>query len=236
VGDREIPRPHLQRVAARVTGAFHNSLWTVRNERLVVLIALGARTCPGWDGYERAMRVLTQRKKFVSTLERNGLRAYVSEPFEQIGFAPDRYQQVRDLIAAHVPATGCLVFFWEHRYQVLAGLARTFGQVDMMLDKRVIAMSLYDLDHHTSYLETARMTVEYPGSPAEAAKALNVHRNTYFYRVNKIAELFYLDLRCGEDRLAVAFSTRFLAGMDNHLFYDVDQMPHDWQKAVGRSR
>ena len=236
VGDREIPRPHLQRVAARVTSAFRNSLWTVRDERLVVLIALGARTCPGWDGYERAMRVLTQRKKFVSTLERNGLCAYVSEPFEQIGFVPDRYQQVRDLIAAHVSATGCLVFFWEHRYQVLASLARTFGQVDMMLDKRVIAMSLYDLDHHTSYLETARMTVEYPGSPAEAAKALNVHRNTYFYRVNKIAELFYLDLRCGEDRLAVAFSTRFLAGMDNHLFYDVDQMPHDWQKAVGRSR
>lgn len=236
VGDREITRAHLQRIAARVTHAFRNSLWTIREGNLVVMIALGARTCVGWDAYERTERVLSQRKEFVTACTVNGLRAYVSEPFEQIDLAPDRYQQIRDLLAAHVPAPGSMVFFWQHRYLVLASLAHTFGQVDMMLDKRVIAMSLYDLDHHTSYLETARMTVEFPGSPAEAAKALNVHRNTYFYRVNKISELFFLDLRCGEDRLAVAFFTRFVEGMDNHLLFDADHMPINWQRAVGRSR
>ena len=231
--DREIPRPYLRRLAARVSSAFRNTLWTMRDDRLVVLIALGVRTCPGWDGYNRAERILGQRKEFVSTLTRNGLRAFVSEPFEQIVAAPDRYQQIRDLMAAHVPKDGCLVFFWRHRYRVLASMARTFGEVDMMLDKRVMAMNLYDLDHHTSYLETARMTVEFPGSPAEAAKALNVHRNTYFYRVNKIAELFFLDLHHGEDRLAVAFFTRFLEGMDNRLLFDADQMATNWQQNVG---
>jgi len=126
------------------------------------------------------------------------------------------------------------VYFWKHRFAVLANLTHTFGQVDMMLDKRVIAMSLYDLDHGTAYLDTAVETVNCPGSPAEAAKALNVHRNTYFYRVNKIAELFFLDLKNGEDRLAVSFFTRFLSGMDNRLMYDVNQMPLSWQRAVGR--
>ncbi len=235
VGDREIPRAHLQRIATRVTHAFRNSLWTIRDGNLVVMIALGVRTCVGWDAYERAERMLGQRKEFVTTCEVNGLRAYVSEPFEQIDFAPDRYQQICDLLAAHVPGQGNMVLFWQHRSLVLASMAHTFGQMDMMLDKRVIAMSLYDLDHHTSYLETARMTVEFPGSPAEAAKALNVHRNTYFYRVNKISELFFLDLRCGEDRLAVAFFTRFLEGLDNHLLFDADHMPIKWQRAVGRA-
>ena len=78
------------------------------------------------------------------------------------------------------------------------------------------------------------MTVEFPGSPAEAAQALNVHRNTYFYRVNKIADLFFLDLRCGEDRLAVAFFTRFMEGVDNRMMFDADTMPFSWQRAVGR--
>lgn len=234
VGEREVPRAHLQRIAARVTGAFRNSLWTARDGRLVVLLALGPRTSVGWDAYVRTERVVGQRKEFVHTLERNGLVAYVSEPFEQVGLAPGRYQQIRDLEGARIASGELIRYFWHHRYSVLAGMAHTFWQVDMMLDKRVIAMSLYDEDHGTAYLDTARKTVEYPGSPAEAAKALNVHRNTYFYRVNKIAELFYLDLRRGEDRLAVAFFTRFLEGMDNRIMFDVDQMPHDWQRAVGR--
>ncbi len=232
--DRELPRAHLQRIAARVTHAFRNSLWTKRDGCLVILIALGPRVCAGWDGYDRTSRLLSQRKEFVTTLERNGMRAYVSEPFEQIALAPGRYQQIVDLMSAHVADDGPIVFFWHHRYEVLASMAHTFGQVDMMLDKRVVAMSLYDRDHGTAYLETACRTVEYPGSPAEAAKALNVHRNTYFYRINKIAELFYLDLKNGDDRLAVAFFTQFMQGMDNQLMFDVSEMPLGWQRAVGR--
>jgi sugar diacid utilization regulator len=109
-------------------------------------------------------------------------------------------------------------------------------QVDMMLDKRVIAMNLYDLDHGTAYLETACSTVEFPGSPAEAARALNVHRNTYFYRVNKISELFYLDLRKGSDRLAVAFSHRFLAGVGDRMDLASSDLPDIWGLAAERMR
>lgn len=233
--NRELTRAHLQRIAARVTHAFRNSIWTMRDGKLVILIAIGARNCAGWDGYDRAIRLLSQRKEFVTTLERNGMRAYVSEPFEQIAMTPDRYQQIADLVAAHVDDDGLIVYFWHHRYSVLASMAHTFGQVDMMLDKRVVAMSLYDQDHGTAYLETACRTVEYPGSPAEAARVLNVHRNTYFYRVNKIAELFYLDLKNGDDRLAVAFFTHFMKGMGNQMMFDVNEMPLPWQRAVGRT-
>lgn len=229
--DREISRVHLQRIAARVGHAFRNSLWTQRDGSLVVLLSLGPRLCAGWDAYDRAERILGQRKEFLHTLAQNGLTAYVSEPFEQLSLAPDRYIQIRDLMASRIADDGPIVFFWKHRYAVLASLAKTFGQADMMLDKRVVAMQLYDADHGTSYLETACRTVEFPGSPAEAAKALNVHRNTYFYRVNKIDELFLIDLKKGEDRLAVAFSTRFLEGMGNQVLYDVDGMPESWRQS-----
>ena len=54
------------------------------------------------------------------------------------------------------------------------------------------------------------MSVRYPGSPAEAAAALSVHRNTYFYRMNKVRELFFIDLKDGEDRLALSFSAQVM--------------------------
>ena len=232
-GDRDIPRAHLQRIATRVTNAFRNSLWTLFDNKLVVMVALGQRMTAGWDAYGRAERVLGQRKEFVNTLERNGLRAYVSEPFEQLGLAPARYYQ---LVALSNVSTQDepIIYFWRHRFEVLTGVAQTFGEIDMMLDKRVVAMSLYDQEHGTAYLDTACCTVDYPGSPAEAAKALNVHRNTYFYRINKIMELFFLNLRNGEDRLAVAFSTRVLKGMGGAILYDVDHMPEAWRRSVGR--
>ena len=235
--ERDITRSHLKRIAARVSHAFRNCLWTIRHGGLVALIALGRRTCPGWDAYDRAERILCQRKEFVATLSQNAMRAFVSEPFEQLGFAHDRYVQTKNLISARIDDEGPVVFFWLHRFEVLAGLSKSFGQVDMLLDKRVVAMSLYDRDHGTAYLETACRTVEFPGSPAEAAKALNVHRNTYFYRVNKIAELFFLDLKKGDDRLAVAFSTRFLGGMGGRLLFDVEDGPEAWKKGTnGASR
>ena len=80
----------------------------------------------------------------------------------------------------------------------------------MLLDKRVVAMDAYDREHGTAYLETAIMSVRFPGSPAEAASALSVHRNTYFYRMNKVKELFFVDLKDGEDRLALSFTAQVL--------------------------
>lgn len=233
VGEREIPRAHLQRIALRMSNAFRYSLWTTRDGRLVVFVAIGPRTNAGWDCYERAERVMGSRREFLVTLERNGLTAYVGEPFEQLGLAPARFKQVLDLVSSGIEDAGPVVYFWNHRYTVLATLAQTFAQADMMLDKRVVAMSVYDRDHGTQYLETACRTVEFPGSPAEAAKALNVHRNTYFYRVNKIAEIFYLDLRNGQDRLAVAFSTHVLSGMGGNVLFDTSQMPDLWRHAIG---
>ena len=234
--DRDIPRAHLQRIASRIGHAFRHSLWTVRDGNLVILVSLGARLCAGWDGYDRAERILGQRKEFLQTLAQNAMVAYVAEPFEQLSFAPDRYAQIGNLISSHIDASGPIVYFWHHRYAVLAGMAKTFGEADMMLDKRVVAMQLYDADHGTSYLETAVRTVEFPGSPAEAAKALNVHRNTYFYRVNKIAELFLIDLKRGEDRLAVSFSTHYLQGMGNQVLYNVEHMPEEWKHLSGAER
>jgi DNA-binding PucR family transcriptional regulator len=105
------------------------------------------------------------------------------------------------------------VYLWRHRFEVVAHNSELAGAQDMLLDKRVVAMDAYDREHGTAYLETAVASVRFPGSPAEAAGALSVHRNTYFYRVNKIRDLFHVDLKDGDDRLAVSFSAAIMEGL-----------------------
>jgi len=211
-------RMNQARVGHRVMHAMHNCVWAVADDLVMVLVAIGRNESFGYDAYLRAERRLLKNKAFVSTLDNDDLRAYVSEPFEELSLATERFAQCQGLMDANVePDVRAVTFFWRHRYSVIASMAHSFGELDALVDKRVVAMALYDRDHGTQYLETAVSSIQYPGSPGDAAKALCVHRNTYFYRVNKISELFYLDLKTGDDRLAVAFSARIFEGMGEKI-------------------
>jgi len=212
-------RINQTRLGERLGQAMRHLIWAPYKDVVVALVAIGVRETSGYDSYDRAERRLLKSRRFLTLLEHNELRAFVSEPFDELGLAPERVEQCLGLRDARLPSdVAGITMLWHHRYVVAASMAKTFGELDLLIDKRVIAMALYDRDHGTDYLATAKSSVLHPGSPGEAAKALNVHRNTYFYRINKVAELFYLDLKNGEDRLAVSFSTRILEGMGERIF------------------
>ncbi len=210
-GQRGADRDYLSRVGTIVARTVRNCLWCVEDGLLCVLVPVGRGDAVGFDDYARAMRRVGSNSALVSALENNGLFAYVSEPFDEVGRAGTRLEECRLLMEVAAPsAHGRVCYFWENRFGALAAAAGTPERIEMMLDKRVVAMADYDREHGTSYLETAIMSVRYPGSPAEAAAALSVHRNTYFYRMNKVRELFFIDLKDGEDRLALSFSAQVM--------------------------
>ncbi len=209
-----VGRDLYARVGALVAPTLRGCLWCIQSDSLAVLAPLGG-VSTSLDGYAHAQRQLSSNAALVQLLERNELMAYVSEPFDELSLCPERAQQCRSLVdAPAVREHGQIVFFWENRFAALAYSARTSGQTEMLLDKRVVAMSEYDRRHKTAYLETAIAAVRHPGSPADAAAALNVHRNTYFYRMNKVRDLFGIDLHDGDDRLALAFTASIMEGMD----------------------
>ena len=210
-GQRGADRDYLARVGSIVARTVRNCLWCVEEGLLCVLVPVGRGDAVGFDGYARAMRRVGSNSALVAALENNGLLAYVSEPFDEVGRAGARLEECRLLMGVPSPTShGRVCYYWENRFGALAAAAGTPERVEMMLDKRVVAMANYDREHGTAYLETAIMSVRYPGSPAEAASALSVHRNTYFYRMNKVRELFFIDLKDGEDRLALSFSAQVM--------------------------
>ncbi len=210
-GQRDADRDYLARVGSMVGRAVRGCLWCIEDGVLCALVPVGRSEAVGYDDYARCVRRLSANSALASMLENNDLRAFVSEPFDEVDRAGARLEQCRLLMRVPDPrARGRVCYFWENRFGVLAAVAGTRERVDMMLDKRVVAMNAYDREHGTAYLETAIMSVRHPGSPAEAAAALSVHRNTYFYRMNKVKELFFVDLKDGEDRLALSFTAQVL--------------------------
>lgn len=214
-GRRKSDKDYYARVGTMCSRALQNSLWSASEDRLIVLAPIGRGETAGYDGYTRAQRCLSSNKSLMTTLESNGFSLFVSEPFDDLLMCPGRYQEAIDLEGAiREPEDGRAYYFWEHRFAALASSAGEVDKLEMMLDKRVVAMAEYDREHGTAYLQTAIMGVRYPGSPADAATALNVHRNTYFYRLNKVRELFFIDLKDGDDRLALSFSASIMGNME----------------------
>lgn len=213
-GQRNADKDYHSRIGVMLSKAARNCLWCAREDCLVILAPIGKSEGSGYDDYARARRRVSVNKTFTSLLSNNELNAYVSEPFEDLLKSPGRLTQALELSSAMgADERGRVYYYWEHRFAAMAACAGSPDALESMLDKRVVAMADYDREHGTAYLQTAIMSVRYPGSPAEAAAALNVHRNTYFYRMNKVRELFYIDLKDGDDRLALSFSTSLMEGV-----------------------
>lgn len=213
VGEKGADGDYYRKAAQVMYRVLRGNIWAIHGSSVVVLVAQEVGDTVGFAGYEGIESYVLKNREFSAFLETNGMTAYVCDPFDDLADCAAALRQCLELEAAlrdQPDGKTCVHFFWQERYAVLASYARRDGRLDGLLDKRVIAMANYDRKHKTSYLRTAVMSVRYPGEPVVAAEALNVHRNTYFYRVNKIRELFYLDLKDGEDRLAVAFTTHLV--------------------------
>lgn len=224
VGQHGAGAEYYTRAGRRVSAAVRSCLWTVQGNVLAVLMPVGKSTVVGYDDYDRARKCVLGNRRLRAVLENNDMRAFVSEPLTELSMGAGRFGQCLELMDAVLEdASQRVRFFWEDRFNVLARNAKSFDQMDSMIDKRVVAMVLYDRDHGTQYFQTALMSVEHPGSPAEAAEALNVHRNTYFYRANKVREMFFIDLKDGDDRLSLAFTARIIDGLGDRFHVNTEE-------------
>ncbi|HCX65848.1 MAG TPA: hypothetical protein DHN33_11645 [Eubacteriaceae bacterium] len=68
-------------------------------------------------------------------------------------------------------------------------------------NRALLNLIAYDKEHNTQYAETLKAFVNKSKNPSELAKELNVHRNTLYYRLDKIKEI----MDCSLDSMDVLF-------------------------------
>jgi DNA-binding PucR family transcriptional regulator len=80
-----------------------------------------------------------------------------------------------------------------------------------LLAGRVRLLAEQDAEKGTSWLPTLRSYFDAFGDMAAAARAVNVHPNTFRYRIRRIGELFGIDLADPDERLVAEVQVRLFA-------------------------
>ena len=68
----------------------------------------------------------------------------------------------------------------------------------------------YDTRHHSSYSDTLRVYLEMERNHLATARALNLHRNSLSYRIQKIAQITGADFDDPNTRLHMLISYKLL--------------------------
>lgn len=79
-----------------------------------------------------------------------------------------------------------------------------------LIHPAILKLVEYDRQHNTAFTETLHMYLKKERSQSKTAAALNLHRNTLTYRLQRIRELLDADLEDDDVRLHLLLSFRFL--------------------------
>jgi sugar diacid utilization regulator len=124
---------------------------------------------------------------------------------QPLAAAPRSYRQARDAVAVaqRGPSFG-RVAAWDE-----LGVYRTLARFPDDLDDDALHPGLVELlRDHDQLVETLEAYLDRAGDAKATADALNLHRATLYYRLQRIEEITGARLKVGEDRLALHLGLR----------------------------
>lgn len=112
--------------------------------------------------------------------------------------------------------------FFCYRDYVIFHLLYTCGNyisLSMICSKELFYIQKYDSQHNTDYFNTLKVFLENERNIALTAEDLKIHRNTLIYRINRLEELYHLDLEQAKSRNRLMLSY--------HIIELQKSMPHN---------
>lgn len=151
-----------------------------------------------------------QNGTFLRFLEKNDLYAGISQRYCSLTDSKKQYKNAVTALEIGLTRKTHCSFFDECTLYILSKLVSS--QYDLMdfCHPAVRTLLKYDKEHGTEYLDTLRLYIYYAESPSEAARILNIHKNTLFYRIGKIKELTGITLNFGDEICKLFLSIRLL--------------------------
>lgn len=196
----------FDRKAKLITKQIHNLFpkcrWVIYDGRIVVLFCLDNAT----DQYE------TTKESLKEYLSINNLSAGLSNCFSNL--LDIRKYYLQSIKAAEIGKSlrkdECLFSYDEYVYYHIGELLSLHGKLSDFYHPIIFEIREYDNKNNTNLLETLAQYLLHVDSPNVAAANLFIHRNTLFYRINKIKELFNLNLNNGNERLRIQLTLKFM--------------------------
>lgn len=125
-----------------------------------------------------------------------GLKAGVSSVFTNISNLKDYYRQAIETtdIAGKLGIDEPLSDYYQYQSYFMLRSIREGTDLLSFCDPKIMEIRTYDKKYNTSYLDTLRCYSKNNFNAQATSRNLSLHRNTIDYRLNKIRELFDIDI------------------------------------------
>lgn len=191
-----------QLISQFMTMMFPVCHWVIYEGNLVFLIGTIEPSLNEFRGNERLETFLTA----------NHLTASISRCFHSLIDTRRFYDEALTAfrLGQQFHPDHAIYVYSDYICQHIGGILSQHGNVMNFCHPAVEKIREYDAEHDSHLLDTLKEYLTYPDNPGQAAKHLFIHKNTLFYRMAKIKELFSLNLSNGEERLLLHLSLKFM--------------------------
>ncbi len=140
--------------------------------------------------------------------EKSGLVGAVSYFYEGTNNLRCQYRQAKETIPFCSKQSRTFLSFHESALEILAGYVDDKTYQQLCIHPTLNIIKRYDHAHQTQFFATLQTYLQNERSRAKTAKALYMHKNTLVYRLQKLQQLFDLDLDNSYEREYLLFSFR----------------------------
>jgi len=144
-------------------------------------------------------------------LEYNNLCGILSNRFTNLLELPKYYEQTLDVIKlrTYFKKDSAIFIYSDYYFYHIAQIISEKYDLEDFFDPAITAIQKHDEENNTDYLNTLTEYLIHVDDPTTCAQNLFIHKNTFFYRMNKIRQLFGLDLNNGTERLKLQLTLEF---------------------------
>lgn len=185
------------------------SVCAIARGRVYALVGEGSEGDP-----EASVSLATAVIERANQALRLSVRAGIGSAFTGLdGVVSSRREadEVLDVLADHGGGDRSLATIGAVRAQVILHRLRAIAAAHPeLMAGRVAVLAEHDAARGTAWIQTLRAYFDEYGDMAAAAARVNVHPNTFRYRLRRITEVFGLDLSDPDERLVAEVQLRFL--------------------------
>ena len=172
----------------RMESVLSGCRWRISEENLVILVPRPTASFL----YFRQLDTLRD------LLRINHFRAVLSNPFSELMDAYQGYRQCLEVSRLFGILDGDpLLFYTDQTVLCMGNLLRESRDLRTFCHPYILQIAQYDQEHGTAFLQTLREYLTNIQNPALCAANLHIHKNTLYYRINKLSNMFDLNLQEG---------------------------------------
>jgi hypothetical protein len=188
-----ISKKRIQIIAYQVQNLLPASYWCIYKGKPVFLIMQNTVNA---DFY-------LEQSRLREILNANHLTGALSNPFNNLLEILKYYKQTTTVfrLCKQLGEHHTIYLYSDYMFCHIGQLLSESYELKDFYHPAILQIKQYDIEHQSNFLETLKEALVHVNNPTLCSKNLFIHKNTFFYRMNKIRELFDLNLEDGTERL-----------------------------------